>query len=204
MSIMPDSADIEARLNELLASAQKWRKRAEELEEALDAAVFQLDEQETRAEFLQERVEQLQDGLARKHASTPPPTVPTPPQPSAPAASAGPGVTIHPAYTTVEEWVDGWLSRHIEKDPSTRFRWCTRWREHPEALLRLEVMFSEYGRALADPRIGMGNFIRSGLDHHVPRLLAADGPFASCDPGHHEHAACLPTRTSAVAAVEGA
>lgn len=180
---MIGSAEIEARLNELLDSAQKWKRRAEAVEEALDAAVFQLDQEQARADFLQDQV----DALTRERPAAQPAPAPGPAAPPSPAAPA-----VHRAYGTLEEWVGDWLSVHIEKPPSNRFRWCTRWREHPEALLRLEVMFGEYTRALADPRIGMGNFIRSGLDHHVPRLLAADGPFAACDPDHHEPPARLP------------
>lgn len=141
-------------------------QRIEALESALATAVEEYEQARDLAE-------QLQVMVAKMAARPPAPA----------AAAAAPGL---------DDWVHGWLCPHTERSTGTRYRWCVRWPEHPEALMRLETMHLDYARALRDPKLGLAAFLRNSLDHHLPRLMAADGPFAGCDRDRHEEPARLP------------
>ena len=146
---------------------EEQQQRIEALESALAAAVEEYEQARDAAE-------QLQVVLAKMAA-----------RPVAPAVVDAP--------ERLDDWVHDWLCPRTERATGTRYRWCPRWPEHPEALMRLETMHLDYVRALRDPKLGLAAFLRNSLDHHLPRLMAPDGPFAGCDRDRHEEPARLPT-----------
>ncbi len=110
----------------------------------------------------------------------------TRPRPAVPAPPDGSD------HDPVAAWIDTWLSAHLEIQLGSRNRWCRQWREHPTAVMFLGQMYADYTRALADPTLGMANFIRNSLNYYRGYLFAPDGPFASCDPHRHEPPTMLP------------
>lgn len=141
--------------------------RVEELQAALAAALVELESKDAEISALHVRIAKL---------AAQPRTVDLKPD---------------EAFSDTDAWVMGWLCRQVERVVGSRYRWCARWAEHPEAVMRLDLMFAEYTRAMADRQLGMSAFIRNSLDYHLPHLLAADGPFAGCDPRRHEAAMTL-------------
>ncbi len=64
-------------------------------------------------------------------------------------------------------------------------RWCPCWFEHPEARIRLELLWLSWEACRSRP-LGALDWHRDVLDHHLPILLSDRGPFAACTPARHE------------------
>ena len=112
--------------------------------------------------------------LAQLEAMTPTPQ-PTPqPSPSYPYR-----------YQHLADWVDEVFARLAA---AHRAKWCTRWADHAEAHIRLEVLWHTWEAAMAaapdtEPQwAAVDEWLRVRLDHHVDKLLDVDGPFAGCIP----------------------
>jgi hypothetical protein len=87
-----------------------------------------------------------------------------------------------PLYTALEPWVTGYFTPmflHRIGD-GTRQRWCNQWWDHAEAIARLTLLWTTWETARWDPTVKAGWWLE--LDHHLPLLLAADGPFRACRP----------------------
>lgn len=168
------------------------RDRLEVLEAALDAALLELDSERAGREAMAERLARLTAAPARpagpRQGGPQWAAAPAAAPAGAPAPPAGPAA----ARPEVVAWVGTWLAHHLERQVGARHRWCTRWQEHPEAVIVLTAMHEEHQRAAADPRLGLGQWIRNSLYVLGDRLLAGSGPFAGCSPDHHEPAAVLP------------
>jgi hypothetical protein len=94
-----------------------------------------------------------------------------------------------PLYTYVETWVNAYFTPmflHRVADGS-RHRWCTRWWDHAEAIGRLTLLWTTWEPARWDPSAKASWWLE--LDHHLPLLLAPDGPFSGCRPAHTGRAA---------------
>ena len=72
--------------------------------------------------------------------------------------------------------------------------WCPEWWRHAEAINRLESLWRAWENLRLDPATGMSIWWRDHADHHMPALLAPDGPFKGCgsDRGHQPRAPALP------------
>ena len=157
------------------------KTRIEELEAALSTAVSELESRDAEAQALHLQVARLRRAAADGAGAAAPPR----PQVDGPP----PG----PIIEDVHEWVDTWLCQTVERSPSTTVRWCRRWPEHPEAVLRMGMLHAEYCRAMANPaQVGWGSWLRNSLDVWLPALLGPNGPFSACDPHHHEEPLFLP------------
>lgn len=67
-------------------------------------------------------------------------------------------------------------------------RWCSRWREHPDAVHRLAAIHDEWCIMLSSEDAALHPFIRDVLDHHMPMLVDPDrGAFRACSYGHTPH-----------------
>ena len=88
-------------------------------------------------------------------------------------------------YQHLADWVDEVFARLAA---AHRAKWCTRWADHAEAHIRLEVLWHTWEAAMAaapdtDPQwAAVDEWLRVRLDHHVDKLLDVDGPFAGCIP----------------------
>ena len=90
------------------------------------------------------------------------------------------------------DWVDDVLAHLIEVRTGAATRWCPRWQEHPEAVLRLTAIRQDYDDCLTNPQLGVSGWLRTSVDHHLPRLTAGQGPFSGCTAADHEEPPTLP------------
>jgi hypothetical protein len=90
-----------------------------------------------------------------------------------------------PCFDSLEEWVVSVFAPTYARRATPTFRWCSEWWRHPEAISRLEALWRSWEALRLDPLLGMGSWYRDHLDHQLPILTAAAGPFAECDPTRH-------------------
>ena len=97
-------------------------------------------------------------------------------EPTVPAAP----VEHPPLYPSLEDWVRGWFAPvFLHRVPGNpRLRWCARWWEHAEAIVRLTVLWNGWEGARWEPAAKPAWWL--DLDHHLPVLLGLDGPFRLC------------------------
>lgn len=111
-------------------------------------------------------------------------------------------------------WDDGAPMEPTEEDKKTQFadldafvRWladtyrrpvdgnryacCTRWRQHPEVVSRLEGLWGAY-EALHDQKLGLCTWWLSYADPTMAVLLSTDGPLRACAHGHCDDIEPLP------------
>ena len=88
-------------------------------------------------------------------------------------------------YQALADWIDEVFARLAA---AHRAKWCTNWDAHPEARIRLEVLWHTWEAAMAaapgaDPNwASVDEWLRVRFDHHSATLLDIDGPFAGCVP----------------------
>jgi hypothetical protein len=88
--------------------------------------------------------------------------------------------TTHP---TVQAWVEGWFVHAYARSSAGWGHWCPEWWRHPEAVLRLTVMWQYWERAQR-PGCEMHNWYLYA-DDQFRELTDSRGTFASCgDDGH--------------------
>lgn len=92
--------------------------------------------------------------------------------------------TTTPRYPDVGAWVDEWLLTTYQRTLNGHRTWCARWREHPEAVQRLEAMWAAWQRSHDDP-IKLGAWWLTVADPHLAVLLDPDGPFSGCRAGEN-------------------
>ena len=134
----------------------------------------ELESAQEHAAALQDRLDALDEG--------------SPERPGHEAAAA-------PGPASILEWVDDVLAHLIEIRTGAATRWCPRWMEHPEAVLRLTAMQTDYDNCLANPQLGLSGWLRTSVDHHLPRLTAGQGPFSGCTATDHEDPPTPPPST---------
>lgn len=85
-------------------------------------------------------------------------------------------------YGNVAEFVSDYLLPMYRRDVTT---WCAEWWKHPEAATRFTALWLSWEQLRLDPALGLSVWLRDHLDHHMPVLLAGDGPLKGCKPGRH-------------------
>jgi len=95
-------------------------------------------------------------------------------------------------YPSLEAWVVGHFARVYIRPHGGALRWCAQWWRHAEAISRLEALWRTWEALRVQP-LGLDIWLRERLDHHLPQLLAANGPFASCTPDKHHDSRDLAT-----------
>jgi hypothetical protein len=105
------------------------------------------------------------------------------------SAELQPAPTVETAlYPDLESWVGGYFTpMFLHRVDGTRARWCARWWDHAEAIARLTLLWHTWETARHRPDLKPGWWL--DLDHHLPILLAADGPFRTCRTGHGDRTA---------------
>lgn len=99
-------------------------------------------------------------------------------------------------YTTLGAWVQGWLAVTYRRQLGGGSRvWCAKWREHAEAVERLDVMWRTWEQTRDNPA-KRAAWWRDIADPTMRVLLDADGPFSACRNGSHRDLAPLPTNSS--------
>jgi len=102
---------------------------------------------------------------------------------------------LEPYFPDVEAFVREFLAPTYRRSLEGSHRvWCAEWWRHAEAINRLESLWRAWEHLRLDPATGMSIWWRDHADHHMPALLAPDGPFKGCgsDRGHQPRAAPLP------------
>lgn len=85
-------------------------------------------------------------------------------------------------FGSVDEFVREQLSVTYMRvvGPSNRAsrRWSAQWWRYPEAIARLEALWRSWEHLRLDGATGSSTWWRDHLDHHMPILMSAEGPFA--------------------------
>jgi hypothetical protein len=90
-----------------------------------------------------------------------------------------------PLYADIDSWVTDYYCVVFARRPSATTRWCPRWNEHHEVLVRMEALWRTWEIARLRDELGIAEWLRTELDHHAPIIHAPDGPFAGCVDGEH-------------------
>lgn len=92
------------------------------------------------------------------------------------AADAAPQLV----FGSVDEFVRVQLSYTymLVVGPHGQRRWSAQWRRSGEATSRLESLWRAWEHLRQDGTTGMSEWWRDHLDHHMPVLMSAGGPFA--------------------------
>ncbi|MCI2238114.1 DUF4913 domain-containing protein [Paenibacillus sp. TRM 82003] len=96
------------------------------------------------------------------------------------------------AYDSLDAWVEDYFATTFTRPLGGEWRWCARWREHPEAVVRLNALWHAFEALRRDPDTGMAIWLRDHLDHQLTVLLGSRGPFAQCSITRHEGLRPLP------------
>jgi hypothetical protein len=113
---------------------------------------------------------------------------------------AGPaGDADKPAPKPVYPDLDSWVRQHLAQVYSRRFggalTWCAQWYRHPEAVSRLNAMWSEWEKAVAESTLSSWWLYHA--DPHMNVLMSRDsGPFVACKPEKHVEMEKLPVGDS--------
>src|SRR6266567_3090668 len=96
-----------------------------------------------------------------------------------------------PVYTAVEDWLAGYFLPIFRRTLGGEFRWCGQWWRHGEAISRLTALWHAWEVLRRQPGTGIATWYREHLDHQLPILLGARGPFYQCSETNHRepHAA---------------
>jgi hypothetical protein len=65
------------------------------------------------------------------------------------------------------------------------YRWCAQWWKHDEAVSRLKALWHSWEVLRLQPGTGIGIWYRDYLDHQMPILMGARGPFYQCSETAH-------------------
>jgi hypothetical protein len=103
----------------------------------------------------------------------------------------------HPTPRDLEEWVVKTFGTWLERRPSNTRRWCRRWYEHPEVVVRMWALYDSWHEATRhDSAMGQSSWFVDHLDKHLDVIFSPDGPFAGCTPDRHNPSRSLDVGTS--------
>jgi hypothetical protein len=90
-----------------------------------------------------------------------------------------------PCYPTVEAWVTEHFIPMYRRTLGGEYRWCSQWWLHAEAISRLTALWYAWESMRLQGATGIGLWYRDHLDHQLPVLLGARGPFYQCTEQQH-------------------
>ncbi len=94
-------------------------------------------------------------------------------------------------YGTLDDWVLEYFAPTFGRPIGGEIRWCAQWREHAEAISRLEALWRSWEALRLDPAMGMATWLTHYLDPQLAVLLGRGGPFAQCNVDRHERQVAL-------------
>ena len=100
---------------------------------------------------------------------------------SAPAAED----KAQPMYLDLGEWVSDHFIPVFRRTLGGQYRWCAEWWRHDEAVSRLKALWHAWEVLRLEPGTGIGTWYREHLDHQLPILMGARGPFYQCSETVH-------------------
>lgn len=101
-----------------------------------------------------------------------------------PGNGAGTGVPS-PEFGTLEDWLTGYFLPMFRRTLGGEYRWCRQWWRHGEAISRLTALWHSWEVLRTQPGTGIATWYRDHLDHQLPILLGARGPFYQCSQDTH-------------------
>lgn len=106
---------------------------------------------------------------------------------SAEESSEVPGPAL--AFASLPDFVrDFFVVVAVRHDRPSSAKWCPKWWDHEEAVLRLEALWDAFEALRLEPGTGMAVWIRDYLDPAVAALThEVTSPFRGCDPRRGEH-----------------
>ncbi|QFG22850.1 DUF4913 domain-containing protein [Actinomadura sp. WMMB 499] len=90
-----------------------------------------------------------------------------------------------PLYPNVMKWVTHHFTPMYRRTLGGEFRWCAEWWRHDEAISRLTALWYAWEAMRLQGATGMALWYRDHLDHQLPVLLGARGPFYQCTENEH-------------------
>lgn len=90
-----------------------------------------------------------------------------------------------PAFATLDDWVEQFFTIVFTRPIGGTIRWCTHWRDHPEAVLRIEALWRSWETLRLDPNLGIATWLVNYLDPQLAVLLSASGTFHACTADRH-------------------
>jgi hypothetical protein len=100
-----------------------------------------------------------------------------------PARSGAPSTTRYP---TLGAWVAEYFIQLYARPIGGETRWCPRWHDHVEAVVRLEAIWRAWEVLRLDPGTGIATWLTTVADPQVAQLLSSSGPFAQCTMNRHQ------------------
>ena len=100
--------------------------------------------------------------------------------PGAPDAAAP-----EPVYAALEDWLTDYFLPMFRRTLGGEYRWCYQWWRHGEAISRLTALWHAWEVLRLQPGTGIAAWYRDHLDHQLPILMGARGPFCQCSETAH-------------------
>ncbi|MGQ7298038.1 DUF4913 domain-containing protein [Quadrisphaera sp. KR29] len=88
-------------------------------------------------------------------------------------------------YPNLDTWVHDYFCATFFRPLGGEFRWCSQWRAHREAVVRLEALWRSWRALSRDPSLGISTWLQQFLDPQLLIILGPRGPFASCNEKRH-------------------
>lgn len=98
----------------------------------------------------------------------------------------GPGGDVpEPVYTQLEDWLIDYFLPMFRRTLGGEYRWCAQWWQHGEAISRLTSLWHAWEVLRLRPGTGIATWYRDHLDHQLPIIMGARGPFYQCSETAH-------------------
>lgn len=89
-------------------------------------------------------------------------------------------------YPTLDSWVQDYFCATFQRPLGGEFRWCSQWREHREAVVRLGALWCSWKALRRDPALGLSSWFHNFLDPQLSIIMGSKGPFVQCSSTRHE------------------
>ncbi len=90
-----------------------------------------------------------------------------------------------PEFDRLEDWLTEYFLPMFRRTLGGELRWCRQWWRHGEAISRLNALWHSWEVLRTQPGTGIATWYRDHLDHQLPLLLGARGPFYQCSEDTH-------------------
>ena len=137
------------------------------------------------------RVEELAAGVARLSCELQDLSVAVLPQeytgsgPSTDGEPAAPSDGFVTHYASLEDWVTAYFLPTFRRPFGGEIRWCPAWQEHPEAVVRLQGLWSAWESLQVEPKLGLITWLTHYLDPQLIVLWGRSGTFGQCTLDRH-------------------
>jgi hypothetical protein len=91
----------------------------------------------------------------------------------------------NPEFDHLEDWLAEYFLPMFRRTLGGEYRWCRQWWRHGEAISRLGALWHSWEVLRIQPGTGIATWYRDHLDHQLPLLLGARGPFYQCSEEIH-------------------